>query len=531
MPQLLTRQGVDTLCAPSANPMPAAQRDPGVAPPASSSLRSAAKLLGSGVAVLAGCAIGLLQPPARAAELLQLKLPVLGDTLSARVSELASPQALWAGNSDLAELNRATDGHFASAINDFINHPLPEIQDGDGGFPMVQQMEVLLKQLIELDPGQGAIVDQEPINAALLRLKAKGEKATLLSLLAELPVQKVTIRLDQAVTFLRRLQLQSKDLAGLIARYPRLPPAAPKDLLPGPFPIQTRVVTLPAAAGGEALQVTVVRPLGTPPLAPVVISHGLWDSPTSFLGWAQSLASHGAPVFLPRHPGSDINQQAAMLAGKAPPPDPKEFLRRPGEVRAVLDALDAGTMPGAEAIRAQAVTFIGHSWGGTTALQLAGARSLPTALWQDCKERESPQRNISWVLQCTFLPAATNASLADPRIVRVAAVSPPQGLVFAAGLVDLKVPVLLVSGSRDFVVPSEPEALLPYALYPQGLKQLVVAEGGTHFNLPALATSNGGPLRLLLLRWVQGKVIKSTSALSDPHSLPLRLRPQQGPQR
>jgi predicted dienelactone hydrolase len=236
-------------------------------------------------------------------------------------------------------------------------------------------------------------------------------------------------------------------------------------------------------------------------------------------------------VFLPRHPGSDINQQAAMLAGKAPPPDPKEFLRRPDEVRAVLDALDAGTMPGAESIRAQAVTFIGHSWGGTTALQLAGARSLPAALWQDCKERESPQRNISWVLQCTFLPAATNASLADPRIVRVAAVSPPQGLVFAAGLVDLKVPVLLVSGSRDFVVPSEPEALLPYALYPQGLKQLVVAEGGTHFNLPALATSNGGPLRLLLLRWVQGKALKPTSALSDPHSLPLRLRPQQGPQR
>jgi predicted dienelactone hydrolase len=257
----------------------------------------------------------------------------------------------------------------------------------------------------------------------------------------------------------------------------------------------------------------------------VVISHGLWDSPASFLGWAQHLASHGAPVFLPRHPGSDISQQADMLAGRAAPPDPKEFLLRPYDVRALLDALDAGSLPGGEGVRARDVTFIGHSWGGTTALQLAGARSLPTALWKDCASTSSPLRNISWVLQCSFLPAATESSLADPRIVRVAAVSPPQSLVFAAGLVDLRVPVLLVSGSRDFVVPTRPEALLPFVAYPRGRNELVLVEGGTHFNLPADASSNGGPLRALLLRWARGQEITPTSGLSDPQSLPMRLIP------
>jgi predicted dienelactone hydrolase len=212
-----------------------------------------------------------------------------------------------------------------------------------------------------------------------------------------------------------------------------------------------------------------------------------------------------------------------MLAGKAPPPDPREFLRRPRDVKAVLDALDAGTLPGAEGIRARQVTFIGHSWGGTTALQLAGARSLPAALWKDCALPSPPLRNISWVLQCSFLPAATDASLADPRIVRVAAVSPPQALVFAAGLVDLKTPVLLVSGSHDFVVPSQPEALDPFGRYPRDHNDLVVAEGGTHFNLPADASSNGGPLRVLLLRWVRGQRITPTLAVSDPTGLPLRL--------
>ena len=93
-----------------------------------------------------------------------------------------------------------------------------------------------------------------------------------------------------------------------------------------------------------------MRPQGTISLPAVVISHGLWDAPKSFLGWAQHLASNGAPVFLPRHPGGDSNQQAAMLAGQAPPPDPKEFLRRSRDVRAILDALDAGAIPAAKGI-------------------------------------------------------------------------------------------------------------------------------------------------------------------------------------
>jgi predicted dienelactone hydrolase len=476
-----------------------------------------------GLALLIGCSFGMNHQPAKAIEVLQLRLPLLDDTLSARVSELASPEALWAGNSDLAELNRATDGNFAASIQDLVNYHMPQ-QDYQSS-PMVQQVEVLLRQLIEVDPGERGIMDPEPVRSALIRLKASGQRATLLDLLREIPGQKVTIRLDRAVPIMRRIERHQRELDRLVLTYPKLPPATAASLGRGPFPIQTRVSTVPETYTGEPLEVTVVQPTGTPTLPAVVISHGLWDSPASFLGWAQHLASHGAPVFLPRHPGSDISQQADMLAGNSPPPDPKEFLRRPFEVRAVLDALDAGTLPGGEGVLARQVTFIGHSWGGTTALQLAGARSLPTALWKDCTKANSPMRNISWVLQCSFLPAATETSLADPRIVRVAAVSPPQGLVFAAGLVDLKVPVLLVSGSRDFVVPTRPEALLPYGAYPRGANDLVLVDGGTHFNLPADASSNGGPLRALLLRWARGREITPTSELGDPQGLPMRLIP------
>jgi len=462
--------------------------------------------------------------PARAVETLALKLPVIGELITARVSELKSQQALWAGDSDLAELNRATDGKIAAAIWELVHTPMPTVDYQ--GSAMVQQIELMLSQLLEIDQQQASALHGRPLAEALQRLRSNGQTASLVNVLAEVHARKVVIRLDWAVPRLRDLQREQRALKARLAALPPLAPAPTSSLRPGAQPVTTTVSQIPLPGGADRLEVTVVRPTGTPTLPPVVISHGLWDSPASFLGWARHLASHGAPVFLPRHPGSDLTQQAEMLAGRVPPPDPREFLRRPADVRAVLDALDAGTLRGGEGIRAKGVVMIGHSWGATTALQLAGARSLQDSRWQECANNNDPQRNISWVLQCSFLPAATPESQADPRIVRAVAVSPPQGLVFVQGIRDLRIPVLLVSGSSDFVVPTRPEALETFPSYPRGGSELVVAEGGTHFNLPAGADSGGGPLRALLLRWVEGPALPKGTGLSDPGGLPLRRVPQ-----
>jgi predicted dienelactone hydrolase len=468
-----------------------------------------------------------MSPSAFAIENLVLKLPVIDLAITAKVSELASPDALLAGNSDLAQLDRATDGSYARTIKELLDMRLPKPPDGiANGIPqaaMTQEIEVILKQLIDVDPGKIQLISNDPINAGLKIAIARGGPLTLLSLLQSIPGQSLTIRLDRAMPFIRRKARDEQEIDQLIEKLAKLPSAPANQLRPGPQAIQTNVAKIPVSGTNEILEVTVVRPQGTPSLPAVVISHGLWDSPESFLGWAQHLASHGAPVFLPRHPGSDSNQQAAMLAGQAPPPDPKEFLRRPNDVRAVLDALDAGAIPVAKGITSRQASFIGHSWGGTTALQLAGARSLPAKIWQACGTVNNPNSNISWVLQCTFLKAATDSSMADDRIARLVAVSPPQGLVFAAGFSDLSIPLMLVSGSRDWVVPTRPEALVPYGNYPKGDNPLVLVEGGTHFNLPAKSSSNGGPLRALLLSWVQGKGVDKSAAVADPQGLGLRL--------
>ena len=198
-------------------------------------------------------------------------------------------------------------------------------------------------------------------------------------------------------------------------------------------------------------------------------------------------------VLLPRHSGSDTRQQTSMLAGRSEPPPPEEFLRRPAQLKAVLDALEAGQISAAADAPARDVVLIGHSWGATSTLQLAGARSVEDPLWQACQQPNYPSRNPSWVLQCGVLPAAQPESLLDARLARVVAVSPPQALVFAGGLNDLAVPVLLISGSRDLVVPAQPEAIEPFARYSQGAHRLVVAEMAPTSTCPQLLVGMGAP--------------------------------------
>ncbi len=456
--------------------------------------------------------------PAAALETLYLEGPLGLQRLSVNLQELSSPEALWSGTSDLAELNRATDGRLGRSLQTLFTTPLPlPVQLGLDN-PMARQVEMLVQSLVEPSEQQRPLpVVQAGATLPWLRqAAASGEPLTLLTLLKVLPGQERTIRLDRALPALRKISAQTAALDQQLLAQTPLPAAPAAALAKGPRATERRVVVL-----ASGLELTVVRPAGAPELPTVLISHGLWDAPVSFLGWAEHLASHGAVVLLPRHSGSDTRQQTSMLAGRSEPPKPEEFLRRPAQLKAVLDALEAGQIPAAAGAPTRDVVLIGHSWGATSTLQLAGARSVEDPLWQACQQANHPSRNPSWVLQCGVLPAAQPESLLDPRLARVVAVSPPQGLVFAGGLNDLALPVLLISGSRDLVVPAQPEAIEPFARYSQGAHRLVVARDGTHFNLPSASGGNGGSLRALLLAWVKGEPIGPDAPVADPAGLTL----------
>ena len=208
-----------------------------------------------------------------------------------------------------------------------------------------------------------------------------------------------------------------------------------------------------------------MRVLTLQPAAPVngrlvVISHGLWDDPESFEGWAEVLAAHGYTVLLPDHPGSDLNQQKAMLAGDVPPPGPEELRLRPLDVSSLLDAISAARLLPGATLNTAAVAVVGHSWGATTTLQLAGGVPVDSRLKSRCKDLKDSERNISWVLQCSWLSGVNQAAVADSRVKAVVAVSPPLRLLFdGSHLETFPAKMLLISGTRDWVVPSGPEAI------------------------------------------------------------------------
>ena len=451
----------------------------------------------------------LLTPPARALDRIDIRLPGVESNLSVRLSELRSPQSLLQGSSDLAELDQATDGAFGDQLLRVFQAPLPIPVDAvvreSAGSPLLDQVLLIVEALVQVE-GLKAPLDADQLEADLTRRAAKGH-LSLLDVLEALPGDRALIDLNQVVFGLDRLARQQQPATALLktGRPAGIDPALSD---PGPLKPIRNQVAIRVSHRPEPLQVVTLAPGSGGNGRLVVISHGLWDDPVNFEGWAAHLASHGYTALLPRHPGSDQAQQRAMLSGRVPPPDPDDLRLRPLDVTAAIDAAAAGALGLPAPVRTDRVVAMGQSWGATTVLQLAGARPSATLLKDSCADLRDPDRNLSWVLQCSFLTSANRAGGADSRIVAAVAVSPPMRILFDVGAGKaMNGRVLLVSGSRDWVVPAGPEAITPMALESRnsgGGHRLVLVQGGDHFNLRSTEANGGGPLRGLLLAWTEG---------------------------
>lgn len=468
--------------------------------------------------LLSAAATLLPATPARALQEVLIRIPLLGTSFSLRVSELRDPEALRRGSSDLAELDRASDGAVSRRLRSLLEQPVPlgltQLADGSVGSPLLEQAMLVLSSL-------GSVEGLEPdLSGATLRqaldTASRHGQPTLLDLIAAIPGRRVTLDLGQAQAMAVRMARQRRQSDQLLSS---LPAAAPAVLRPGQT-VRQRSLSLPVSHRPEPLALQIIEPIASANGRLVLISHGLWDSPDSFISWGRLLAGQGYTVVLPRHPGSDHNQQRAVLAGTAPPPDARELARRPLDLRAVIDGLDQLQL--ATPADPQRVVVLGHSWGATTALQLAGVRPSDTDLRRRCNDLQDPERNLSWTLQCSWRDGVRQAAITDPRVIAVAAVSPPVSLLFPRGSgADLQARVLLVGGSRDWVVPPDPEAVTPMRLARRSGNQLVLVQGGDHFNLRPGQAADGGVLGALLLAWTDAAFQAGTAVRPAPAATPL----------
>lgn len=221
----------------------------------------------------------------------------------------------------------------------------------------------------------------------------------------------------------------------------------------------------------------------------IVFSHGLASRPEDFEQDVQQLASYGYVVALPQHPGSDFNQLQEMLQGfSREMVKVDEFVNRPLDVSYVIDELERRNRIEFEGrLDLNNVGVMGHSFGGYTALALAGA-----ALNFDNLERICGQEvwgpNLSLLLQCRALELPRDAyNFRDERITSALVINPVTSAVFGAeGLSKVKIPVLLAAGSSDPATPAAIEQLQAFVWINTDDKYFALVEGQAHVNFSKL---------------------------------------------
>ncbi len=225
------------------------------------------------------------------------------------------------------------------------------------------------------------------------------------------------------------------------------------------------------------------------PFPTIVISHGVAEDRETFAYAARHLASYGFAVAVLEHPGSDAKKFQQFFAGLDSPPEADELIDRPMDVKFVLDQLqrlndsdENSTTNLKGKLNLQQVGAIGHSYGGYTALVLAGATIDFKQVRKFCDRNTS--LNLSSFLQCRANELIqTPTTLQDSRIKAVMAINPLNSIVLGkSGLSKIQVPVMLMGGSEDIITPAVPEQVIPFTWLETPVKYLAIIEKGTHFS-------------------------------------------------
>ncbi|QVW26903.1 prolyl oligopeptidase family serine peptidase [Pseudomonas hormoni] len=211
----------------------------------------------------------------------------------------------------------------------------------------------------------------------------------------------------------------------------------------------------------------------------LVLSHGYRGNWSNQIWLASALAHRGYIVAAINHPGTTTHDRSPQAAA--------QLWQRPVDVRRAIDSVT--TQPEKFGVVANdRIAVAGHSLGGWTALEIAGARSDADRFAQECKAH--PQ-----LASCTVYgkidPASTSDSkaalAADWRDKRVTAVV-TLDLGLSRGLTDeslaaLPVPTLVIAaGVPSHDLPAELESANLAKRLPPASSRYVEISDASHFS-------------------------------------------------
>jgi predicted dienelactone hydrolase len=221
----------------------------------------------------------------------------------------------------------------------------------------------------------------------------------------------------------------------------------------------------------------------------VMFSHGLSSRPEDHSEALNHLASYGYVVAATQHIGSDIIYLQEMFEGYHKNIfDVNEFINRPKDISFVIDELERRNLSRFQRkLKLKNVGMSGHSFGGYTTLAIAGATFDLDELQEAC-DRLYGGLDVSLLLECRALELPKQPyQLRDERVTVAFAGNPVNRYIFGEkGLGDLKIPVLLASGSDDPVAPPALEQVASFTWLNTPNKYWMLVEGQAHVNFTKL---------------------------------------------
>jgi predicted dienelactone hydrolase len=258
------------------------------------------------------------------------------------------------------------------------------------------------------------------------------------------------------------------------------PKAMPTLASPGQYPVKLQPQILNDLRRKRRFAVDFYLPEGLRQPAPVIIlSHGLASDRQHFAATARHLASHGFVAVTVEHPGSNTQKFKSLLAGTSKEMfDVSEFIDRPKDVSYILDDL-ARRLPGIANV--QQVGVIGHSFGGYTALALAGATIDFDYLTKECSQGLDAT-NASLLLQCEALKLPRQSyNFRDNRVNFALAINPIESSIFGPkGMAKIQIPVAIAASSEDVVASAVLEQIKPFSWIVSPERYLFVVRGVGH---------------------------------------------------
>ncbi|MEL7226158.1 MAG: alpha/beta fold hydrolase, partial [Cyanobacteria bacterium J06576_12] len=356
--------------------------------------------------------------------------------------------------------------------------------------------ELLLDTLSRVAPN----MTLPQLQAAIRLAASQSDGLSVLGILRAVPQETLEVDITAAIALVTQLNfsnLESRSLSGVLEQELRVDSLAslPAGIDPaayGPEEVSQRSVSFRDLDRERVIPAELYWSDTTRgPL--VVLSHG-FGADRFFLDYlGQHLASHGLTVVSVEHPGSNLNALVNLPVDPEIANEPsrllpaQEFLDRPRDVSFVLDRLEQlneGKSLYSGLFNTEDVTIIGHSLGGYTGLALAGAKLDLRSLDTFCQDLQPLGVSPADWLQCAAVDLEEQrADLSDDRIQQVVAMNTLTGQLFgSAGLSEITVPTVLLTGTQDSVTPTLDQQLGAFTQL-SGEKYLLAVIGGTHLSV------------------------------------------------